>query len=537
MLTTESLDHFGLVAAILRKLNVIERIDAMLPVSSSKGSKVSHGERVAAMIINGLGFVDQPLYLSPQFFENKPLDLLFSRPMEAAWFNDDALGRTLDAIYEYGSTKLLAQLAHELAIEFKLYERVIRMDSTSLTLYGDYENEGFSEYAMVPDYGYSKQHRPDLKQVILTVAMSGPANLPIWFECASGNTSDKSNFPRVLERMRAFHQALEDAEDILYVADSALYAKGELDNAQWLWLTRVPNTVKCVQQSRAHTYPTTEWTRANAPDYSFQWIKSPKGAKGQKWLLVHSQKSAVKQTQTLERQIAKAYDKAQHEAAALGRGSYACVEDAARAAKKLSRGLKYHEADWSYTAIEKFDKKGRPRQGQPPDRTEYKVTLRSLSEDESKVAPYRQAVGRFVLATNDASLDAEAMLRIYKGQTTLEHGFGLIKSDRFQLDHVFLKTPSRIDALMMVMTLCLLTYNIGQHHLRDELIKQDVFLPDQKNNPTQTPTLRWIFHLMIGVHVAYKHGELLGVVNLHEVRVSIIQLFGKEAEEIYRINR
>jgi hypothetical protein len=57
------------------------------------GSKVSHGERVAAMILNGLGFIDSRLYLFPEFLSDKPLDRLFNRPMLAEWFNDDASAR------------------------------------------------------------------------------------------------------------------------------------------------------------------------------------------------------------------------------------------------------------------------------------------------------------------------------------------------------------------------------------------------------------------------------------------------------------
>ena len=67
--------HLGLVAAKIDDLNLIDLIDHRLPISEAHGAKVSHGERVTAMIINGLGFIDSRLYLFPGFLNDKPHQL------------------------------------------------------------------------------------------------------------------------------------------------------------------------------------------------------------------------------------------------------------------------------------------------------------------------------------------------------------------------------------------------------------------------------------------------------------------------------
>jgi hypothetical protein len=59
--------------------------------------KITSGEAVAGMILNGLGFANRPLSLTPQFFANKPLDLLFRQGIDAEMFNRFKLGRTLEA--------------------------------------------------------------------------------------------------------------------------------------------------------------------------------------------------------------------------------------------------------------------------------------------------------------------------------------------------------------------------------------------------------------------------------------------------------
>lgn len=94
--STKHIGHLGLVADKIDELNLIELIDQRLPVSATHGAKVSHGEHVAAMIFNGLGFIDSRLYLFPEFLEDKAIDRLFNRELDVNYFNDGALGRCLD---------------------------------------------------------------------------------------------------------------------------------------------------------------------------------------------------------------------------------------------------------------------------------------------------------------------------------------------------------------------------------------------------------------------------------------------------------
>ena len=69
------------------------------------------GNTMVAMIINGLGFTGTPLYMTPQYFEDKPIAQLLGKDIEAKSINDIALGRTLDKIYEYGVSDLFSKIA------------------------------------------------------------------------------------------------------------------------------------------------------------------------------------------------------------------------------------------------------------------------------------------------------------------------------------------------------------------------------------------------------------------------------------------
>ena len=136
--SSSHLGHLGLVADKIDSLNLVDLIDRRLPISDAHGAKVSHGERVAAMIMNGLGFVDSRLYLFPEFLSDKPLERLFNRPVEAEWFNDDASGRCLDEIAACGTTKLLTELSLTIGQARSLLGKSTHIDTTTLSVFGDY---------------------------------------------------------------------------------------------------------------------------------------------------------------------------------------------------------------------------------------------------------------------------------------------------------------------------------------------------------------------------------------------------------------
>jgi transposase len=129
------------------------------------------------------------------------------------------------------------------------------------------------------------------------------------------------------------------------------------------------------------------------------------------------------------------------------------------------------------------------------------------------------------------------ILESYKQQQNVEQGFRFLKDPWFMADTMFLKSPRRIEALMMVMTLCLMIYNISQHRMRVALEEQNETIPNQLGKQTSTPTLRWAFQLMEGVIVAREllqtHETRTTYFNLNALRVKIVRLFGPLACEIY----
>ena len=109
------------------------------------------------------------------------------------------------------------------------------------------------------------------------------------------------------------------------------------------------------------------------------------------------------------------------------------------------------------------------------------------------------------------------------------------------VDSIFLKSAKRIEALMMIMALCLMIYNLAQYRLREALKAKNETLPNQINKPIQNPTLRWIFQIMEGVSIVKFYEDTSHVpikviiANLNDLRIKIIKLFGESAQKIYGI--
>jgi transposase len=255
--SVERLDHLGVVASVIKDLGLIEMIDARLLPHNQE--EITLGEAIAGMIVNGLGFANRPLSLTPQFFAHKPLDLLFRPGVRADMFNRFKLGRSLDEVYGYGCDLLFSELALAVCAHEGIAQRFNHLDTTSFALTGAYLPDS-DEHAITITHGYSKDHRPDLKQAVLELMVSQDGGVPLLSKSWDGNTSDIEVFQ---ERARALIATLKNSPSPRYlVADCKLYHE---DNAPHLkslgFITRIPQTLKVVSQVIRQALAMDTWHR------------------------------------------------------------------------------------------------------------------------------------------------------------------------------------------------------------------------------------------------------------------------------------
>jgi len=131
------------------------------------------------------------------------------------------------------------------------------------------------------------------------------------------------------------------------------------------------------------------------------------------------------------------------------------------------------------------------------------------------------------------TLSDEDLISTYKNQQKVERGFRFMKDPLFHASTLYLKSPKRIMALMMIMTLCLLVYSALEYRIRTALQKADETFPDQKGKAIVKPTARWVFQFFTGIHLLMIQEMTIGVLNLNEHHCRLLRLLGKRYENFY----
>lgn len=547
----ENLDHLGLVAGMIDEIGIVEQINQL--VGEQPGEIVSPGHAVKAMILNGLGLVSAPLYLFSKFFSGKATEHLLGEGIQPKHLNDHRLGRVLDQLYLRGLSQIFTVIALAAAKKFNVATNTAHLDSSSFHVHGQYENkmpqvvlrsgenqpndpnELATNEQVVPQpisitYGYSRDHRPDLKQFILDLICSGDGDVPLFLKVADGDESDTAVFAKIFTE---FKQQLN--LDALMVADSALYTAPNLALMKELkWLSRVPLTIKQAKQLIAQLTDQ-DFSKSEIAGYRWSQQSSKYGGIRQRWLVVESEIRRESDLRRLEKNLEKADKEAYKQLRKLAAQKFACQPDAIAAATRFSEKLKYHKL----TAINTTElclasPEPSSVNATPSPQMSYQI-LASLARDQRVIATETKQAGKFVLATNILDvkeLSNNQMLSKYKEQQSAERGFAFLKDPLFFTDSVFLKSPERVAALALLMGLCLLVYTLAQRQLRQNLHQSQSGIKNQLGKLTSRPTLRWIFQCFQSIHLLIIHG-IKQISNLTLERLEILRFFPTACRRYY----
>lgn len=533
---SQVLDHLGLVAGMFEELGIGEIIDQATQ-QNPEMRLVTAGHAVKAMVLNGLGFVNQQLYLVPRFFQNKPTSRLITPGITAEHLNDDALGRALETLYAYGVTELYSLIAATAAERLGLAPTFAHLDSTSFHVDGRYNSDAAPDAHVIHiTRGYSRDHRPDLNQVMLELIVEHQAGIPLLMKPLSGNSSDAQEFGEVI---RQHIQQLHLTYGTTYlVADSALYSA---DNLQKLahthlkWITRVPATLREAQGALSQADPPSMTPLMEG--YRYHELASAYGDVAQRWLLIHSEARQPQAQRTVNTQLLKQSDREVKAFKKLCGTTFACEADAQQALSTFEQGLQATVLEQrTVRPTPRYGQRGRPGQGALPAHMVYSIEGALASRLAARQALIAQQ-SCFILATNelnDTRLPPLDLLEGYKGQGHVERGFRFLKDPCFLASSLYLKKPERIMALLMVMTVCLLVYAALEYRIRHALQEQGATFPDQKGKRTQHPTARWVFHYFVGIHVLFMPQQWPIVINLTEEHQHLLQLLGKHYAWFYR---
>lgn len=480
--------HLGIVSGIIDKLGIGDYIDRVMP--KKRSHMVTHGQAIKALLLNCLGFTERRLYLMPEYFDDIATERLIGDGIEAKHLNQYVFGETLDDVAEYGPTELFTGVVHE--ILDNLLKGVLRLhyDTTTISVTGDYDQELNTRLIQLVR-GHSKDHRNDLKQFVISL-VTDQRGIPVFMEPLSGNISDKKTLLRTIKEVRT---SFDTDHTIYHMADSALYSANSVQELGFhcYWITHVPETIKEVKDILTSDV---EWISCTDARYKYVVFENKYGGIDQRWVLFHSEerhKASIKRDdEKIEEKLAKSQTALNK---ALVKG-FACENDARLAVERwVTKHNRYTLADIQITSGNKKQsgKVGRPKKGEVVEKWFYASCKLSLNQEV--IQKEQSLMGRFVLASNDITIDPEVCLEYYKEQNTVERGFRFIKGNSFHASEVYLENSDRIAALSMVMVLCLLVYSFTEWVIRETLRSEKKQIRDQKGKPTKKPSAKWMFFM------------------------------------------
>ena len=465
-----------LIRAMMDEIELIPIINSTVRWDETQW-KLSPGELIAAILISCF-CRRQAMYKLEKFYQYQDLELLFGRnDISGNDFTDDSLGRALDRFAEqrekiFGTIVLKAREVHRLVYD------IIHTDTTSVTVYGEYDSPDEEEPLIA--LGFSKDHRPDLKQYMIGLGVNSEG-VPLFGKPLKGNTSDKAWNKQVFT---AFHAGLADYALSIMVADSQAITIPNLKLAKGIaFISRLPDTFALTEQIKQKAWANNAWIELGrlaeakrSATYRIQSFVDQIDGENYRFVVVHSSSLDKAKEKSIQKGIAKELERLKKEFARLEKIEFACEPDARLAFKQLLKTVhpKYHSATMTVVpqeVVQKRSSRGRPAVDAVPDR---KTVWRVVCQTELDAVAVAQAYDNartFVLISSVASERAsdEELLKIYKDQPKIERRFKFLK-DPYYVGATFFKKPERIEAFNYVLLLALLLYSLLERRVRQSLL-------------------------------------------------------------------
>ncbi|MGH3444005.1 MAG: IS1634 family transposase, partial [Nocardioidaceae bacterium] len=262
------------------------------------------------LVVTNLVLGREPLYGLGEWAARYDPALLGLTVSEVSALNDDRVGRALEVLFDADRASLLTGVVLRAIGEFSIDTDQLHNDSTSISVHGGYCDAVGAlrggQPTPVITWGHSKDHRPDLKQLVWILTVSADGAVPLAYRLADGNTSDDPTHVPTWDGL----VGLLGRIDFLYVADSKLCSRkamGHIDSNHGRFVTVMPRTRAEDGAFRKHlqTHPPA-WTEAfrrpgkriGDPDEVYSTTPAPlPSVEGYRIVWVHSTAKASRDAQ------------------------------------------------------------------------------------------------------------------------------------------------------------------------------------------------------------------------------------------------
>lgn len=468
------------------------------------------------VLVANLLLARRPLYALPQWVARRVPEHLGLQPEQADLLGDDRLGRALDRLYRADRASLLTALVVHAVQEFNIDLTQMHNDTTTVTFAGAYANQDPAAQRDRPPritFGYNKDHRPDLKQLLFSITVSADGAVPVHCKTYDGNVTDD----QIHIETWTFLCQLAGHTDFLYVADCKLCTRDNMSHIaarQGRFLTVLPRTraeaAWFCSYLQEHTPAWREVRRepnprrADGPDVVYDGVESPqRTSEGYRVLWYRS--SQKRDEDAAQRQLRLERARAWLDGLQVpGRRPFRRYGQAHQAGVEVlqregaQRWLRVRVA----AAVEETFRQIGP--GRPGPDTEYRrVETRTyqvhFDEDGAAVAADALCDGLFPLVTNDESLSLEEALDKYKYQPFVEKRHEQLKSV-FGVAPVWLKSPRRVASLLWLYFVVELVQALVEREVRQQMRARQVrrlnLYPEER--ASEAPTAGLVFGALEG---------------------------------------
>lgn len=504
------------INAICRECGLVEVINDTVEWDEQQ-AKVSPGALTAGLIMNFLT-EGQPMYRLSEFFQDKDPENLFGDNISPEDLYDRRFGWTLDKISDANPRTVLNSVITRAIITEGVDINVVHADTTSKSVYGEYEQDGEQNNLNIAR-GYSRDGNRQLKQFNIGLGVNH-RGVPVIGNIFDGNGSDTTWNKELISEIR---QCLPTDESIVYVADSKAVTGKNLARAAQQNLpiiSRLPGTYAAVDELIDRAWEQADWRdigavaqRKDAVTHEIQEFTETISDQEMRCVVVkpstidgRSEKRIDKEINTAEEQLEDAVEE-------LSDRVFACERDAKEA---LKTWLEEHHPEWfeiDAEVVETERKKSRDKPGRPPKdwepyETVYTIAA-SVQRDAAAITTFKRRESCYVLVTSIDDEDewsGKDVLEEYKQQITVEQGFPVVKDPK-RVGAIFLKNEQRIEALGYVLIMALLVYSLIERRARLALVDADEPMELAGGPTTFRPTGRRVLQRFENMLISRVDGE------------------------------
>ena len=513
-LTTRHLGALPIIDRFLARIGLRTLLERHLPAGDER---VMLPAAVAiGVLVRNLCVAREPLYGLAEWAERHDPGLLGLGQGEAALLNDDRVGRALDQLFDADRGSLLTELMLGVIKEFQVDCSQLHNDSTSITVHGDYTAADGRERGGKPTacaaLGHSKDHRPDLKQFVLTLTISADGAVPLAHRLLDGNTNDDQTHITTWDEL----VKLVGHPGFLYVADCKLATREQMshiDSHHGRFLSVLPRSRGEDPQIRdwaqTHPFDFTEAARRPGkrkgdPDQVYWTARAPiPTSEGHRIVWVRSSQKLASDAETRRARI-------EHGMLALEAVQARLTSPRSRLKTRQAAEQAAHDAlsstnseRWlSFTVTEtEQDSYRQEKRGRPGEQTRYRKTAKTIftltfTVNDEQVAYDAATDGQFPLVSNDRDLTDPELLAAYRYQPNLEKRHHQLKTV-LSAAPVELKSASRIEGLACCEFIALLAQCLIERELRAAMARDQV--PElalyHEGRTSKAPTAARVFDL------------------------------------------